>query len=154
MLCLISKYYLDITLLPRSNINRLLDFTDVYICFWLSVKTVLLILGLAKCNSKFVLFQFLISIHYLLKDKKFCVFYKRKTKYFFCFYYAILFCCNKKYWNKFYKLFHYESSNRWQSFNKLHPIIHQILTLRDLWIFTKIVKIKQRLKYSCTSKSW
>ena len=73
MLCLICKYYLNITFLPRSNINRLLNFANVYICFWFSVKTVLLILGSTKYNTKFVflfvLFYFFISVRYLLKEK-------------------------------------------------------------------------------------
>ena len=70
---LICKYYWNITFLPRSSINRLLSFTDVYIYFWFSVKTVLLILCLTKCNTKFVLFCFILlffSARYLLKEKK------------------------------------------------------------------------------------
>ena len=72
MSCLIRKYYLN-TFLPRSSINRLLNFTDIYICFWFPVKTVLLILCLTKFNTKFVffffLFYFLISVRYLSKKK-------------------------------------------------------------------------------------
>ena len=76
MLCLICKYYLNITFLPRSNINRLLNFTDVYICFWFSVKKVLLILGLTKCNTKFVFFCFILPF-------SFCtLFIKRKKEWF------------------------------------------------------------------------
>lgn len=39
--CLICKYYLNITFLPRSSTNRFLNFSDVYICFRFSVKIVL-----------------------------------------------------------------------------------------------------------------
>ena len=34
----------------------------------------------------------------------------RARKHFFCFYYKILFWCDKKYYTKFYALFYYENS--------------------------------------------
>ena len=67
------KYYLNINFLLRSNINRLLNFPDLYTCFWFFVMTAFLILGLTKCNIKlvfFVSFYFSIYVHYSLKEKK------------------------------------------------------------------------------------
>ena len=66
MLRLICKNYLNITFLPRSSINRLLNFTYVYICFWFSVKIVLFV---KIIFFFFNLFYFFISIRYLLKRK-------------------------------------------------------------------------------------
>ena len=73
MLCLICKYYLNTTFLPRSTINRLLNFADVYICFWFSVKTVLLILCLTKFDTKFAFFCFILLLY------SFLLFTKRKN---------------------------------------------------------------------------
>ena len=72
-MCLLCKYYLNINFLLRSNINRLLNFPDLYTCFWFFVMTAFLILGLTKCNIKlvfFVSFYFSIYVHYSLKEKK------------------------------------------------------------------------------------
>ena len=64
MLSLLFKYYLTITFLPRSSINRPLNFTDVYICFWFSVKTVLLILCLTKCNTRSIFICFILLFYF------------------------------------------------------------------------------------------
>ena len=98
MLCLICKYYLNITFLPRSNINRLLNFTDVYICFWFSVKKVLLILGLTKCNTKFVFFCFILTFFsfctLLIKRKK--EWFKKKKDLFYTFFCSFAIVPSKK----------------------------------------------------------
>ena len=49
-----------------------------------------------------------------------------------CFYYAILFCCVKKYYTKFYALFYYENSKQTRTSTN-HLIMHQILTLNTLF---------------------
>ena len=62
-------YYLDITFLPRSSINRNLSFTDFSTCFQFSVKTVLFDFVFSQMSYEICIFCLILPFYFCTNSK-------------------------------------------------------------------------------------